>query len=34
MHLTDQRCDEEDEKGLPFIPDIPPTRRGDKVEQG
>lgn len=25
-HLTDQRCDQEDERGLPFIPDIPPTR--------
>lgn len=34
MHLTDQRPDQEDEKGLPFIPDIPPTRQGDKVERG
>lgn len=34
MHLTDQRCDREHEKGFFFIPDIPPVQRGDKVEEG
>lgn len=34
MHLTDQRCDQEDEKNLLFIPDISLTQQGDKVEHG
>lgn len=34
MHLIDQRCDQEHEKGFLLIPDIPLIWGGDTVEEG